>query len=281
MIDAIEAIRALYARAPGAGTSGRVIARGDGAKLRALVAVDGAVMGAKLHAQSRSGDSAFLLALFDADTGRLLGLLDGREVTAVRTAATSAVAVDLLAPQGPLRVGILGSGREAQSHARALRAVRDVESLAVYSPTLEKREAFAREHGAKAVDDPRTLVESSSVVVCAARSRDETPILDGDWLRDDAVVVSIGSTVPEQRELDARALERAAFVLVDEPAEVLESGDGRAYPQLTEKLVALGDPIPDIAGIKIFKSVGSALQDLAVGRLMLDDATAIELSGKR
>jgi ornithine cyclodeaminase/alanine dehydrogenase-like protein (mu-crystallin family) len=279
--DAIDAIRALYARPPSAGASARAIARGDGARLRALVAVDGAVMGAKLHAQARGGSSAFLLALFDADSGRLLGLLDGREVTATRTAATSAYAVDLLARPGPLRVGILGSGREAHAHVRALRAVREIESLSVYSPTRERREAFAREHGAEAVDDPGALVESSPVVVCAARSRDETPILDGDRLRDDAVVVSIGSTVPEQRELDARTLERAAFVLVDEPDEVLDSGDGRAYPGLAAKLVRLGERLPPVEGIAVFKSVGSALQDVAVARTMLDGAATIELSGKR
>lgn len=279
---AVEAIRALYAGRPCVGiASGRVVARGDRVRLRALAAVDGDVMGAKLHAQARR-DSALLVALFAADDGRLLALLDGRSITAARTAATSAVAVDALAPPGPLTLGVLGSGFEARAHVRALATVRELGSIRVFSPTRARREAFAAEIGAQAADDARTVVEASSTVVCAARSQGEEPVLDGNWLRADAVVVSIGSTVPEQRELDVRTLERATVIVADEPEELLtQSGDCIAAVDagvdVAHKLVVLGEPIEVNHGVRVFKSVGSALQDVAVARLMLEHAEGIPL----
>jgi alanine dehydrogenase len=287
---AVEAIRDLYARRPSAGVaSGRVIARDDGARLRALVAVDGDLMCAKAHAQGSSGDSAFLLALFDARDARLVALLDGRAVTAARTGATSALAVDLLAPPGPIRLGVLGSGVEARAHVRAVAAVRELEFVSVFSPTAERREAFAAELGGEAAGDARSVVESSPVVICAARAQGERPVLAGEWLQDDAVVVSIGSTVPDQRELDVATLERAALIVADEPAEVLsQSGDCLAAAaegvRLEAKTIPLGVPIGAVDGIRVFKSVGSALQDLAVARTLLDDAGTVplpfELTGK-
>jgi alanine dehydrogenase len=159
----------------------------------------------------------------------------------------------------------------------------------VFSPTAERREAFAAELGGEAAGDARSVVESSPVVICAARARGERPVLAGEWLRDDAVVVSIGSTVPDQRELDVATLERAALIVADEPAEVLsQSGDCLAAAaegvRLEAKTIPLGVPIGAVDGIRVFKSVGSALQDLAVARTLLDDAGTVplpfELTGK-
>ena len=76
------------------------------------------------------------------------------------------------------------------------------EELVVYSPTRKRREAFAVEHGGRAADEPHHAVAGATVVLAAARSRGELPILFGDWLASRGVVVSIGSTVPEQREIE-------------------------------------------------------------------------------
>ena len=174
---------------------------------------------------------SYLISLFDQASAELVALLDGNSITGYRTAATSALAADLLAPPGPLTVAVLGSGFEAKKHVRALAAVRELKSVQVYSPRAESRDRFARELadlGTAIVpaDSPEAAVAGTSLVICAARSYDETPILLGRWLEPGMTVVSIGSTVREQREVDAEVIARADVVIADVLEEVLhDSGD--------------------------------------------------------
>ncbi|MGH2836352.1 MAG: ornithine cyclodeaminase family protein [Solirubrobacteraceae bacterium] len=290
--EAITAVRDAYSTPLESGAAPpRAVARSHGARLRALAAImpTGDLMGVKLLAQPRSGGLTYLIVLFDQSDGRLLALLDGDRITAVRTAATSAVAVDALAPQSPLRLGMLGSGHEARAHLRALAAIRPIETVSVFSPTPERRRAFAAwastqlELRVTPVDDPRAAVNGATTVVCAARAVGEVPIIDGNALGDDTLVVSIGSTLPDQRELDVATLARASLIVADLPDEVLgSSGDGiaaaaagenlapktRSLHQLVRGMIGDGDH----AGITVFKSVGSAIQDIAVARLALSGA---------
>ena len=293
--SAVAALRAVYALPHGSATSPpRTVARDGGARLRTLSAVlpSGDVMGAKILAQPTSAPSTYLIALFDQRAGKLIALLDAEAITAARTGATSALAVDEMTPEGPLRLGILGAGAEARSHVHAIASVRPLESVRVFSPTPASREAFAAEITqklgveAQALSSPREVVEASSTVVCAARSRGEVPVFDGSWLSEGTLVASVGSTLPEQRELDVTALERAKLIVADAPEEVLDgSGDCIAAVEagfdLAAKTIALNELIRKAEGsdidhtaINIFKSVGSAIQDLAVAKLVLDRATA-------
>ena len=294
--QAIDAIRDVYAAPPDpAAAPPRTVARGEGARLRTLSAIlpTSDLMGAKLLAQPRSGRPTYLVALFDQDDGRLVALLDAGAITAVRTAATSAVALDALTPPQPQLLGVLGSGHEAHAHVRAMVAIREIAHMGVYSPTPERRTAFARwaqdELGvpATACSTPRDAVDGATTMIAAARSTGELPVLDGAWLRDDATVASIGSTLPEQRELDVATLERACLVVADEPAEVVgASGDGLAARAAGLDLAAktrslhelVGDAIALPRGIRVFKSVGCALQDVAVARLVLRRARELDLT---
>ena len=133
--DAIEALRAAYLTADdgvadhGARYPARSIARGDTGWLRVLSGVPGhgGLMGAKLIAAAPpAGQVSYLIALFDQGSAELVALADGNAITGYRTAATSALAADLLASPGPLTVGVLGSGFEARKHLLAVAAVRDV-----------------------------------------------------------------------------------------------------------------------------------------------------------
>jgi ornithine cyclodeaminase/alanine dehydrogenase-like protein (mu-crystallin family) len=207
-------------------------------------------------------------------------------VTAYRTASTSAAALDRLAPPGPMRLAVLGSGLEASMHVRAFSAVREIEELAVYSPTPERRVAFARELGGRAEEEPQGAVEGATVVLAAARSRGELPILFGDWLAPRVVVVSIGSTVPEQREIDVSVVERCDLIVCDDVDEVShETGDmleavraGVPFAEKTFSLHALcaGELDARLAAAErpMFKSVGSGLQDVVVAGLILERAQA-------
>src|SRR5215472_121879 len=188
---AVDALRAAYAVAADAARyPGRSIARGDGTWLRVLPGVpgDGGLLGAKIIAAApRAGRVSYLIALFDQATTQLVALIDGNTVTGYRTAATSALAADLLAVPGPLTVGVLGSGFEASKHLRAIAAIRDITSARVYSPREVSRERFARDLADLAVPvepvaSPAVAVGGAALVICAARSHDESPILLGRWL---------------------------------------------------------------------------------------------------
>ena len=210
--DLIEAIRQAYSTTAGdSALPPRTMARADGAWLRTLSGAPpaSAYMGVKLIAASpRHGRVSYLAALFDRTTAELAALLDAGRITAVRTAATSALAADLLAPSRPLALAVIGSGLEATNHVRALAAIRELASAAIYSPTPAKRTALGEllnEHlalPAVAVESAKQAVAGADIVIAAARSRDESPTLRGAWLEPGMTVVSIGSTLQEQHEVD-------------------------------------------------------------------------------
>src|ERR1700760_2300098 len=192
--DAIEALTAAYAApAPPSALPGRTVGSDAGAWLRTLPALPPGLptYGVKIMGVATSSanpGAEYVIVLFDRETSRIAAFVDGHRVTAYRTAATSATALDRLAHPGPIRLAVLGSGLEAGMHVRAFAAVRDLDRVSVFSPTPERRDAFAaavvRDLGvnAEAAGDPQTAVESADVVLSAARSYGEQPILFGQWL---------------------------------------------------------------------------------------------------
>ena len=273
----------------------RTVARGAaGNWLRTLTAVPPGArcMGAKVFGIGRRKTLEYVVVLIDQETGRVAGFVDGNAITALRTAATSALAVERMAAPGACTLGVLGSGLEAHTHVRAIASVRPVAALKVFSPTPAKREAFAAEFAAElgapceAVASAEAAVAGASIVVGAARSRDESPILYGDWLVPGTLVVSIGSTLPEQREIDSSVVEACDLIVCDTIEEVTEeTGDMIAAAAsgvaFDHKMVALADLVAGKAAqrlatarLPMFKSVGSAIQDIVVAELALDLATA-------
>jgi ornithine cyclodeaminase/alanine dehydrogenase len=290
--SAIAAIRAAYSAAvDDQRNPGRIFADGGGEWMRVMPSVppSGRLFGAK----SINGSFAhglrvsYLISLFDKETADLVALVDGNRVTGLRTAATTAVGTAAIAPRRALRVGILGSGFEAQSHTTALALVTRFSSVAVYSPTKQNRDTFAASFSGSmgvpvdAVDSAESAVRGADLVLCAARSRDETPTLRAEWVDENATVVSIGSTTPAQRELPAELIGRASLVVADGVAEVLHgSGDmiaARAAGVDVEALTAsLNDvlrgvrPVQLERGIRVYKSTGAGLQDIVVAEALVD-----------
>jgi alanine dehydrogenase len=290
--SAIACILSTYAAEIEPGSSpGRILALAPGRSLRCMPGISplGRYMGTKLLVKSRNGHVTYLIALFDQEDAGLAYLVDGLYVTAMRTAATSAAALTLLCSRPQLDLAVLGSGLEASMHVEALSAIRSIRSLAVYSPTPESRTAFAKrfqdELGipVRAAESPEEAVEGATHVIAAARSRDESPILFGSWLTSASLVISIGSTLPNQRELDVSVIDRADLIIADEPHELAEqTGDmleaeARGI-RFREKLFSLQDlargaldhrmePSPDLA---LFKSLGSGLQDVALAEMLAD-----------
>ncbi len=196
---AIDALRAAYARPiDPAMVPPRSMARGDGLWLRGLTAVSpsGRHLGCKLiSASMKARRASYLIALFDQETMALAALIDGNRITGIRTAATAVVAVDAAAPRQPLQVAVLGSGFEARGLLSALAGVRDLAAVRVFSPTPASREKFAAEFQqdlkmpVSAAGSAREALRGAGVVLCAARSRDESPVLLGEWLEPGMTVV--------------------------------------------------------------------------------------------
>ena len=292
---AFDALRTAYAsHVAAAMVPPRSMARGDGTWLRGLTAVSpsGRHMGCKLiSASMKARRASYLVSLFDQETMGLAALIDGNRITGIRTAVTAAVAVDAAAPRKPLKVAAIGSGFEAKGLLAALAAVRDVAGVRVFSPTPANREKFAStvraEYGLQieAATSASEAIDGADVVLCAARSRDESPVIRGEWLAPGMTVVSIGSTLPEQREVDEETVARASLIVADMPEEVAhDTGDmlaaTRAGVEFAGKLVSLADLVGGKAArrpedIVLYKSVGSALQDVITAEMLLARARAM------
>ena len=310
--EVIACLSAAY-RAPNepAAAPPRVVARKGSAWLRVLAALSssGRYMGVKIIGRARTPQSSYLIPLWDQESAELVCLLDGKHITALRTAGTTAVAVDRLLPPGGVSVAVLGAGQEAQAHASAIATVRPFKSLTVFSPTAASRERFARRFSqelkleCRTANSAQAAIEGAGLIITAARSRDETPVLRGAWLKPGTMVISIGSTLPEQIEVDPDVIRRADAIVADVPEEVMhETGDmlaaraaGVAFAQ---KIVSLADLVQGRREIRqtadnivLFKSVGSGLQDIAVSEMCFEKArqngagtrlaVGIEVKGKK
>ncbi|MFJ9391772.1 ornithine cyclodeaminase family protein [Nocardioides sp. NPDC101246] len=292
---AVSALKEAYAGAPDSDRfPSRRVARGDHGWLRSLSGVPNgeALMGLKVIAASPVNRRvSYLIPLFDQRSAELVALLDGHSITGFRTAATTAMAADLLATPGRLTVAVIGSGFEARNHLRALAAVRDLADIRVFSPREESRKSFAEDLAdlgvpIQPVDSAKEAVAGAGVVLCAARSRDESPTLLGAWLEPGMTVLSIGSTLPEQREVDEAVIERADLLVADMVEEVLdETGDLLAARKAGIDAAAMTISLADLVGgrspgresadqILVYKSVGSAIQDLAVAEMCARAAEA-------
>lgn len=226
----------------------------------------------------------YLIVLFDKARGEIVAFVDAKAVTGIRTAATSALAARRLAPGGPLRLGVLGSGLEARMHARALVSTLDIAEVTVFSTTPARRQAFAEELTAelgvpvRAADSNTAAVRDAELVVAAARSHDERPIVSAADLTNCRTLISVGSTVPSQREIDTDVISLADLIVCDVVDEATtEAGDFLAATAagIEFKAHSLADLVSGLcapAGFSLFKSVGSGLQDIAVASVALRQA---------
>lgn len=197
--------------------------------------------------------------------------------------------VSTIIPDKPLSIGVIGSGFEARSHLHALTHIAQFSTIRVFSPTEKNRRAFAEEFNglngasATAVASAQDAVEGADLILCAARSRDETPTIDARYVSKDACIISIGSTTPTQRELPVELIEQASTIVVDTYDEVVHgSGDMiAAHDQgvdLKSKVITLNTalqgevPINTSHGIRIYKSTGSGLQDIVVAEMLVNQA---------
>jgi ornithine cyclodeaminase/alanine dehydrogenase-like protein (mu-crystallin family) len=215
--------------------------------------------------------------LFDGETGEPRALVNASAVTAIRTAAVSAVATRALAREDASELAILGSGVQARAHLEAMAKVRTFDRARVWSRTAEHARAFAAEAGApfpvEAVESAEAAVRDADVVVTTTSSRE--PIVERGWLAPGTHLNALGSTIPTARELDAATVSAAALFadsresLVNEGGDYLfaveEAGIGPEHIQaeLGEVLTGSADGRRSAEELTVFKSLGLAAEDLA------------------
>ena len=222
--------------------------------------------------------------LFDAATGVPLAQLDGSEITTRRTVAASALAASYLARPDATRLLVVGAGRLAREVPAAMRSVRpSITEIRVWNHHPARAAALARDwrgHGlpAQAVTDLEAAVRSADIVSCVTLST--TPLVRGAWLGPGTHLDLVGSFTPAMREADGDCLRRSR-VWVDTPEALAKSGDlllaaseGAFDPAATQGTLA--DLCRGTGGrlaadeITLFKSVGTALEDLAAAELVFD-----------
>jgi alanine dehydrogenase len=247
------------------------------------------VMGLKVFHGVPGGGARYLVLLYAVNDGSMLAAVDANYLTAARTAATSAVASRYMAPDGSVRLGVIGSGMEAETHCLALCAVGNVSAIKVFSPNEGRREAFA-ERMQSALGLPVTgcgrpehaVADVEHVVVATNTGPAMTVACRTGWLSAGQHVTSIGSTNQRLREMDTDIFRRADVIVLDADPEQMaeESGDliqyaaegGRLDPAriqtLPDLIAAQGPARKNNDQLTLYKSVGTALQDVVAADLV-------------
>lgn len=231
-----------------------------------------------------------VVLLFDTANGRLLMILDAGAITAIRTAAVSALATRLLAREDAGNLAILGSGTQAAMHLAAMQTVREIRRVRVWSRNADHARRFA-ETAARRHELPIAVTGTAREAIAGADlvctlTGATAPILRGEWLAPGTHVNAAGASLPPFRELDTDAVVRSRLFVDRKESALAEAEDVRA--PLREKVIGedhirgelaellLGRPVgrtnPD--DITLFKSVGLASEDLAAAKRVYDRAVA-------
>jgi ornithine cyclodeaminase/alanine dehydrogenase-like protein (mu-crystallin family) len=221
--------------------------------------------------------------VFDETSGEHKAILDGATLTAMRTAAVSALAADKLARKDASTLLIVGSGRVAKELPHAFQAIRNIEKVMVWSRTESTAQALTADLASQGFNvsaerDLQSAVAKADIISCATLATE--PVIQGAWLKAGQHLDLIGSYAPHMREADDEAIKRSR-VYIDTDAALHETGDlikplesgalskasirGTLY-DLCHPQFAMSRSNDDIT---LFKGVGHAIEDLAAAKLAL------------
>jgi len=262
----------------------------------AILPETGAMGGYMYSAGFRSADAHFVLPLFDSATGEPLAVFDGANMNPLKTGATGAVGIDALARESVTDLAVVGSGAQARGQLRAAATVREFETVRVYSPTREHREAFADRMddavapAVRAVDSSAAAVANADVVVTATTASDA--VFDGGDLADGAHVTCMGQYHPEKREVDGATVARSTYVpdlrdrvSRDAGAFLLarEEGlvdDDHIHAELGEVVAGEAAGRTSDDELTLFDSGGTAIETVAAAHMLYEKARDAGLGRK-
>jgi ornithine cyclodeaminase/alanine dehydrogenase-like protein (mu-crystallin family) len=230
------------------------------------------------------------VTLFDGETGVPTAILDASAVTAIRTAAVSAVATDLLARSDARTLAILGAGVQGRAHLEALAPLRGFTEVRVYAPTRAHAQALAGQAGlaqaaVSVAASAEDAVRGADVIVAATSARE--PVLAHSWLKPGAHLNAVGASTPRAREIDTATV--AASALFCDSRESLRNeagefqlavregaipGEEHVRAELGEVLAGSAPGRRDDAELTLFRSLGIAVEDLAAAETAVAAARA-------
>jgi len=226
--------------------------------------------------------------LFSRETGEMLALMNASEITAIRTAAVSAVATRLLAREDARELAIIGAGVQARTHLVALACVRSIKRARVSARNFEHAERLAREmqpsisFPIEPVETNEAAVRDADLIVTATSSL--APVIKNDWISRGAHINAIGTHAANSREIDSGTM-AAARIFVDRRESALnEAGDyllaakeGVIGPEnlvaeIGELLIGAKPGRLSSTDITLFKSLGLAIEDVACAEYLYGKA---------
>jgi ornithine cyclodeaminase/alanine dehydrogenase-like protein (mu-crystallin family) len=235
------------------------------------------------------------VVVLDAATGRVLAVLEGGTLTAIRTGAGCGAATDLLARPDSSVAAIFGAGVQARTQLEAVCAVRTIERAYIYAPTSSNVEALIEEMAGvgqiptdlRAAASPAEAIAEADVISAATTSF--TPVFTHADLKPGTHINGAGSYTPEMQEIPAETI-MAALVTVDSrSASLAEAGDliqpiqqgiineDHIHAEIGEVVLEQKSGRTSVEEITFFKSVGVAVQDAAAGSLALKNAAKMGL----
>lgn len=246
----------------------------SGSVLHSMAGAVGNYFGTKFYSTNPRYGAHFYFFLYDAKTARPLAMMEANYLGQIRTGAASGYATDLLANPQAATLAIIGSGFQARTQLEAIRAVRPIRHVRVWSRSEEKRRKFAEECSVSASNTAEDAVRGADVVVTATNAKD--PVLEGGWISDGTLVNAMGSNVANRRELPADLVKRAGLVAVDSIEQArIEAGD-LILAESWDNVVELQNVKPryDPNRVTIFKSIGLGVEDVAAGAFIYERALA-------
>ena len=223
-----------------------------------------------------------VVLVLDVLTGRPTALMDGTWLTALRTGAVGGLAADLLARSDAKTVALFGAGVQARTQLEAVRCVREITEVRVISRSGASADRLAGEVvGVRAVrvDDANEAIEGADIIIAATSS--STPVFDGARVEPGTHVTGVGSYTLDMREVDTALVQRARIIVDQREAVMEEAGDivGPIRDGVVDETVIIAEIGEVVLGrvpgrtadseITFFKSVGNAVQDVAVAARVL------------
>jgi ornithine cyclodeaminase len=228
--------------------------------------------------------------LHSGETGQLLAAVNASAVTAIRTAAVSAVATKLLAREDAATLAIIGAGVQGRSHLEAIPLVRSIREVRLYSRTPAHAEAVRAASGARSrvASSIEEAVRGADIIVTATSSRE--PVIRREWIADGTHINAVGSSVATARELDGATIRDASLFVDRRESTVNESGDylfalregaitgdSHIRAEIGEILTGRARGRTSAPEITLFKSLGLAIEDLASAAFLYEKARAKRL----
>ena len=244
-----------------------------GSTLHSMAGAWGKYFGTKIYSVNPKTGANFFFLLFDAETARPLAQFEANYLGQIRTGAASGYAADVLAAPDASTLAIIGSGFQARSQFEAIRAVRPIKEVRVWSRNEAKREDFAKLIGATAFDTAQEAVRGARIVTTATSAKD--PVLESAWIAAGTHINAMGSNQAQRRELPSELIARAQLIAVDSIEQAkIESGDlllapvDWADPRIVE--LSKVDARPAGAPVTIFKSLGLGVEDVAAAAFVYE-----------